>query len=137
MNAQLRLVRRGCLRSTFRAVLQWLDTFANPALRVHGLHVDLAWFQATTDGYHHYGLLIYAVEELDRVSLVYHDGEPGDEQHSRYFYYLSLEQKCKYKNYLYLQRHVFVCIHIHNHFHASMPYLRNKMRRYKTCLLLF
>ncbi|KAH6783832.1 glycine-rich protein, partial [Perilla frutescens var. hirtella] len=83
VNAQLRLVRRGCLRSKYRPVLQWLDTFANPALRVYGLHVDLAWFQATTDGYCHYGLLIYAVEEVERVSLGYHDGESGDEQHSR------------------------------------------------------
>ncbi|XP_042002444.1 uncharacterized protein LOC121751713 [Salvia splendens] len=84
VNAQMRLVRRGCLRSKFRSVLQWLDTFANPELRLYGLHVDLAWFQATTDGYYHYGLLIYSVEEFNRVSFVCHDGESGDdEQHSR------------------------------------------------------
>lgn len=83
VNAQLRLVRRGCLRSKFRPVLKWIDTLANPALRVYGLHVDLAWFQATTDGYFHYGLLIYAVEEVDHVSLGFHDEESGDEQHSR------------------------------------------------------
>lgn len=131
VNAQLRLVRRGCLRSTFRAVLQWLDTFANPALRVYGLHVDLAWFQATTDGYYHYGLLIYAVEEVDRVSLVCHDGEPGDEQHSRYSYYPTLKQTSINMKYLCLQSlYAFIS---HSHFHDSMHDLRNKMRRYKTC----
>ncbi|KAG6391223.1 hypothetical protein SASPL_148976 [Salvia splendens] len=84
VNAQLRLVRRGCLRTKFHLVLQWLNTFANPELRAYGLHVDLAWFQATTDGYYHYGLLIYSIEEFDRVSFVCHDGESGDdEQHSR------------------------------------------------------
>ncbi|KAI3468162.1 hypothetical protein Pfo_024825 [Paulownia fortunei] len=83
LNAQLRMVRRGCLRAKFCPVLQWLETFVNPALRVYGVHVDLAWFQATTDGYCHYGLLIYAVEEVDSVSLGCNDGESGNEQGSR------------------------------------------------------
>ncbi|KAI3454112.1 hypothetical protein Pfo_010775 [Paulownia fortunei] len=85
LNVQLRLVRRGCLRRKFCSVLHWLETFANPALRIYGVHVDLAWFQATTDGYYHYGLLIYAVEEeMDHVSLEFPDGAPGNEQHSRF-----------------------------------------------------
>ncbi|KAA8525197.1 hypothetical protein F0562_006939 [Nyssa sinensis] len=63
LNAQLRLVRQGCLRAMFRPVIRWLETHANPALRIHGLCVDLAWFQATTHGYCHYGRLVYAVEE--------------------------------------------------------------------------
>lgn len=63
LNAHLRLVRRGRLRVTFRAVLMWLESHANPALRVHGLRVDLAWFQATSSWYCHYGLLVYAIEE--------------------------------------------------------------------------
>lgn len=87
LNAQLRLVRRGCLRVKFRPVLQWLETFANPALRIYGVRVDLAWFQATSNGYCHYGLLMYAVEdEVDNVSLGYPDGAPGNE-HSRYSSY--------------------------------------------------
>ncbi|KAL3844214.1 hypothetical protein ACJIZ3_001617 [Penstemon smallii] len=80
MNAQLRLVCRGCLRVKFRPVLQWLETLANPALRIYGVHVDLAWFQATTDGYCHYGLLIYAIEEdRDSLSLGCPDGAPENE----------------------------------------------------------
>ncbi|GFP82873.1 hypothetical protein PHJA_000430400 [Phtheirospermum japonicum] len=82
LNAQLRLVSRGCLRAKFSPVLQWLETLANPALRVYGVYVNLAWFQATTDGYCHYGLLIYAVEEVDRVSLGPNDGESGNEHSS-------------------------------------------------------
>lgn len=61
LNAQLRLVRRGRLRGTFRPVLRWLETHANPTLQLHGLRVDLAWFQATACGYCQYGLLVYAV----------------------------------------------------------------------------
>ncbi|XP_030530685.2 uncharacterized protein LOC115741106 [Rhodamnia argentea] len=63
LNAQLRLVRRGRLRVTFRSVLRWLETHANPALRIHGVRVDLAWFQATACGYCQYGLLVNAVED--------------------------------------------------------------------------
>lgn len=63
LNAQLRLVRRGRLRVTFRPVLRWLETHANPALKIHGVRVDLAWFQATTSGYCHYGLVVCALEE--------------------------------------------------------------------------
>lgn len=63
LNAQLRLVRRGRLRVTYRPVLRWLETFANPTLRIHGIRVALAWFQATACGYCHYGLLVDAVEE--------------------------------------------------------------------------
>ncbi|XP_074286969.1 uncharacterized protein LOC141612149 isoform X2 [Silene latifolia] len=63
VNAHLRLVRRGCLRKTFRPVLRWLESHANRALRNYGLRADLACFQATACGYHQYGLLICAVDE--------------------------------------------------------------------------
>ncbi|XP_015885471.3 uncharacterized protein LOC107420918 isoform X1 [Ziziphus jujuba] len=63
LNAQLRLVCRGRLRVTFRSVVRWLESYANPALRNHHVRVDLAWFQATACGYCHYGLLVYAIQE--------------------------------------------------------------------------
>ncbi|KAL3330314.1 hypothetical protein AABB24_034257 [Solanum stoloniferum] len=63
LNAQLRLVRRGCLSTMFRPVLRWLETFANPALRIYGIRVDLASFQATTDSYTQFGLLVCVIEE--------------------------------------------------------------------------
>ncbi|CAI9759633.1 unnamed protein product [Fraxinus pennsylvanica] len=99
LNVQLRLVRRGCLRAKFRPVLKWLETFANPALRIYGIQVDLAWFQATTDGYCHYGLWVYAVEDgTDHVSLEGPDEVPRSQQHSRGIYtreetYLSRSQR--------------------------------------------
>ncbi|XP_022861909.1 uncharacterized protein LOC111382234 isoform X2 [Olea europaea var. sylvestris] len=82
LNAQLRSVHRGCLRARFRPVLKWLETFANPALRIYDVRVDLAWFQAMNGGYCHYGLLVYAVEEeMDSASLVGLSG--ANEQHLR------------------------------------------------------
>lgn len=90
LNAQLRLVRRGCLKRKFRPVLQWLETVANPALRVYDVHVDLAWFQATGDSYCHYGLLIYAVQKVGCVSLTCAHGEPVSQQQPRYASFLIL-----------------------------------------------
>ena len=75
LNAQLRLVRRGRLKVTFRPVLRWLETHANPALRVHGVQVDLAWFQATSSGYCQYGLLVYAADDETESTPV--DGVDG------------------------------------------------------------
>ena len=84
LNAQLRLVCRGRLIVTFRPVLRWLETHANPALRNHGVHVDLAWFQATTSGHCQYGLLVYAVEEeSEHTSVEVTDGAINTEEDSR------------------------------------------------------
>lgn len=63
LNAHLRLVRRGCLRKSFRPVLRWLETHANPVLENFGIRIDLAWFHVTSCGYCQYGLLVYAIEE--------------------------------------------------------------------------
>ncbi|XP_062163420.1 uncharacterized protein LOC133870340 isoform X2 [Alnus glutinosa] len=87
LNAQLRLVRRGRLIVTFRPVLRWLETHANPALRNHGICVDLAWFQATACGYFQYGLLVYAVEEEnDPASFGNIGGAIQTEQHAKTVY---------------------------------------------------
>lgn len=80
LNAQLRLVRRGRLKVTFRSVLRWLNTHANPALRIHGIQVDLAWFQATASGYCQYGLLVYALEENEHASMDSYGGKQIDQQ---------------------------------------------------------
>ncbi|KAJ8750999.1 hypothetical protein K2173_016180 [Erythroxylum novogranatense] len=62
LNAQLRLVRCGHLKSTFVHVISWLETHGNPALSTCGVRADLAWFQPTSSGYFQFGLVIYAVE---------------------------------------------------------------------------
>lgn len=69
LNAQLRLVRRGRLRATFQHVHKWIESHANPSLRVHGVCVNLSWFQATASGYCQYGVLVYAVEEHNETAL--------------------------------------------------------------------
>lgn len=80
LNAQLRLVRRGQLRSTFLPVVRWLENFANPALRSHGICVELAWFQAASCGYCQYGLLVYAAEEISPPAIrSYHENEHYDQ----------------------------------------------------------
>ncbi|KAK9715457.1 hypothetical protein RND81_06G166800 [Saponaria officinalis] len=61
LNAQLRLVHRGKLKTTFKYIVEWLETLANPALSRHGLRVDLAWFQQTTGAYYQFGLLVHQV----------------------------------------------------------------------------
>ncbi|KAJ6840658.1 uncharacterized protein M6B38_118000 [Iris pallida] len=70
LNAQLRLVRRGHLKKSFLPVLQWLETHANPFLSMHGIKVDLAWFQATATGYCQLGLVVYAAESETEVLAV-------------------------------------------------------------------
>lgn len=62
LNAQLRLVRLGHLNKTFRPVISWLETYANPTLSPHGVRVDLSCFQPTTSGYCQFGLVMRASE---------------------------------------------------------------------------
>lgn len=84
LNAQLRLVRRGCLRSMFRPLLKWLETFVNPSLRIYGIRVDLARFQATTGGFCQFGLLVYSFEEqTEQTSFEGLDTSPRIDQQSR------------------------------------------------------
>ncbi|XP_075489131.1 LOW QUALITY PROTEIN: uncharacterized protein LOC142527987 [Primulina tabacum] len=83
LNAQLRLAHRGFLRSKFHRILRWLELFANPALSNYGVHADLAWFPSTTDGYCHYGLLVYAVDEDKNIESLRCDDGLGNQQHSR------------------------------------------------------
>ncbi|KAI9118983.1 hypothetical protein K1719_009658 [Acacia pycnantha] len=62
LNAQLRSVCLGHLRQNFKHVLNWLNIFANPTLLMHGIRVDLAWFQPTASGYCQFGLVVRATE---------------------------------------------------------------------------
>ncbi|KAL6517051.1 hypothetical protein OROHE_018011 [Orobanche hederae] len=63
LNAQLRLVRRGHLRSTFRPVVSWIETHANKTLRTHGVRVDLTRFQPSASGYCQFGLVLCAIKD--------------------------------------------------------------------------
>ncbi|KAK4415618.1 hypothetical protein Salat_2669200 [Sesamum alatum] len=63
LNAQLRLARRGHLRTTFNPVIRWLETHANRILRAHGVRVDLTRFQPSASGYCQFGLVVCAIED--------------------------------------------------------------------------
>jgi len=65
----LRLVRKGRLRVMFPAVVTWIETYANPTLKIYGVRVDLALFQATSGNNHQYGLMISSVRVDSRGQL--------------------------------------------------------------------
>ncbi|CAH8274539.1 unnamed protein product [Arabidopsis lyrata] len=65
LNAQLRLVQQGKLRSTFRSVMRWIETHGNPALKRHGVRVDLARFQALSSSSCQYGILVHTIVDED------------------------------------------------------------------------
>lgn len=58
LNAQLRTVRQGSIRTALGRVLVWLTTHGNPQLEFHGVKVELGWFQVTSSGYYQLGILV-------------------------------------------------------------------------------
>ncbi|OVA12714.1 hypothetical protein BVC80_9019g8 [Macleaya cordata] len=70
LNAQLRTVRQGCIRSALVPVLNWISTHANPKLEFHRVRIELGWFQATASGYYQLGILIavgdYSVHHMQQ-----------------------------------------------------------------------
>ncbi|KAH6818003.1 MraZ [Perilla frutescens var. frutescens] len=60
LNAQLRTVRHGSIRTALVPVINWLTTHGNPQLDFHGAKIELGWFQATSSGYYQLGILVLA-----------------------------------------------------------------------------
>ncbi|XP_047941636.1 uncharacterized protein LOC125188681 isoform X1 [Salvia hispanica] len=60
LNAQLRTVRHGSIRTALAPVINWMTTHANPQLDFHGSKIELGWFQATSSGYYQLGILVLA-----------------------------------------------------------------------------
>lgn len=58
LNAQLRMVRHGSIRSHLIPVINWINSHANPQLEFHGVKIELLWFQATASGYYQLGILV-------------------------------------------------------------------------------
>ncbi|KAJ0251957.1 Glycine-rich protein [Hirschfeldia incana] len=75
LNAQLRLVQQGKLRSTFRSVMRWIETHGNPALKRNGVRVDLARFQTSPTSSCQYGILVQTI--VDEVA----SNETEQQQH--------------------------------------------------------
>ncbi|KAF2932854.1 uncharacterized protein [Oryza sativa Japonica Group] len=72
LNAQLRTVRQGNIRSTLGPVVSWINSHGNPQLERHGVRVELGWFQATASCYYQLGIVV-AVNEHFYKSLHQHD----------------------------------------------------------------
>ncbi|KAL8128611.1 hypothetical protein V2J09_017766 [Rumex salicifolius] len=70
LNAQLRLVCSRQLRMTFGPVMDWLETYANPTFRTHGVRVDLSWFRSTAFGYSQFGLVASVSEAGNSLKIV-------------------------------------------------------------------
>lgn len=68
LNAQLRLVQQGKLRSTFRSVMRWIETHGNPALKRNGVRVDLARFQTSPSSSCQYGILVQTIVDDEVAS---------------------------------------------------------------------
>ncbi|XP_010526074.1 PREDICTED: uncharacterized protein LOC104803741 [Tarenaya hassleriana] len=82
LNAQLRLVHQGRLKLTFRSVLRWLETHGNPALKIHGVRVDLARFQTPSSSAScQYGLMVQTVAVDEEISTRSVDEPPQTEHH--------------------------------------------------------
>ncbi|XP_061981119.1 uncharacterized protein LOC133701273 isoform X2 [Populus nigra] len=58
LNAQLRTVRHGSIRSALLPVIDWICSHGNPQLEFHGVKIELGWFQATASGYYQLGVLV-------------------------------------------------------------------------------
>ncbi|KAI5439597.1 hypothetical protein KIW84_025111 [Lathyrus oleraceus] len=58
LNAQLRTVRHGSIRTALGPVIDWINSHANPQLEFHGVKVELGWFQATASGYYQLGVVV-------------------------------------------------------------------------------
>lgn len=58
LNAQLRTVRSGSIRSALVPVINWIKTHGNPQLEFHGVRIELGWFQATATGFYQLGILV-------------------------------------------------------------------------------
>lgn len=72
LNAQLRTVRHGSIRTSLRPVLGWINSHGNPQLEFHGVKIDLGWFQATASGYYQLGILVsvgdFSLQNLSQYS---------------------------------------------------------------------
>lgn len=89
LNAQLRLVCKGHLRSTFCQVMNWLETHANPTLKAHGVRVAITCLQPSPSGYRQFGLVVCAIEDEAIKSTAETSNQvPGFAKQSRYNFYV-------------------------------------------------
>lgn len=64
LNAHLRTVRQGNIRSALAPVISWINSHGNPQLEPHGVRIELGWFQATASGYYQLGIVVTINEQI-------------------------------------------------------------------------
>ncbi|MCI07831.1 hypothetical protein A2U01_0028900, partial [Trifolium medium] len=82
LNAQLRTVRHGSIRTALGPVIDWTNSHANPQLEFHGVKIELGWFQATASGYYQLGVVV-AVGEYSLHGLHQSDTWVGTDEAMR------------------------------------------------------
>lgn len=74
LNAQLRTVRHGSIRSALIPIIRWISSHGNPQLEFHGVKIELGWFQATASGYYQLGILVvvgdYSLHNMNQSDLL-------------------------------------------------------------------
>ncbi|KAI4369970.1 hypothetical protein MLD38_018359 [Melastoma candidum] len=63
LNAHLRTVRQGSIRTSLRPVLTWINSHVKPQLEFHGVRMELGWFQASASGYYQLGVLVAIIDQ--------------------------------------------------------------------------
>ncbi|KAK7406343.1 hypothetical protein VNO78_07966 [Psophocarpus tetragonolobus] len=79
LNAQLRTVRHGSIRTALGPVVNWINSHANPQLEFHGVKIELGWFQATASGYYQLGIVV-AVGDYSLLDLHQSDSWVGTDE---------------------------------------------------------
>ncbi|GAA0159688.1 transmembrane signal receptor [Lithospermum erythrorhizon] len=68
LNAHLRTVQHGLIRTTLVPVINWIQSHGNPQLEFHGVKVELGFFQATASGFYQLGILVVVGNDLPEFS---------------------------------------------------------------------
>lgn len=79
LNAQLRTVRHGSIRTALGPVVDWINSHGNPQLEFHGVKIELGWFQATASGYFQLGIVV-AVGDYSLLDLHQSDTWVGTDE---------------------------------------------------------
>lgn len=82
LNAQLRTVRHGSIRTALGPIIDWINSHANPQLDFHGVKIELGWFQATASGYYQLGVVV-AVGEYSLHDMHQSDTWVGTDEATR------------------------------------------------------
>ncbi|KAJ6942922.1 hypothetical protein NC652_008658 [Populus alba x Populus x berolinensis] len=89
LNAQLRTVRHGSIRTALLPVIDWICSHGNTQLEFHGVKIELGWFQATASGYYQLGVLVmvgdYSLHSMHQSDCI--DKSNGESARNNHSYY--------------------------------------------------